>query len=92
MTRYLARPPTRLEEEATNWSSHALQVYVEQGHLVRAEVTRKVVTYQTWTLAGEQCDRTRSSEEWKAAMSSRDTDVGSGRNRPAEKEAFAMAI
>lgn len=27
-TRYLASPPTRLAEEATYWSSHALQVYV----------------------------------------------------------------
>lgn len=38
-----------------------------------------------------QCDRARSSEVWKAVISSRETEVGSGRRRPAEKEAFAMA-
>jgi hypothetical protein len=32
-----------------------------------------------------------SSREWKCAISSRDSDVGSGLRRPAEKDAFAMA-
>jgi hypothetical protein len=31
------------------------------------------------------------SREWKCAISSRDKEVGSGRRRPAENEAFAMA-
>lgn len=51
----------------------------------------EVATDQTWMFAGEQCDRTRSKEEWKAVISSRGTELGSGRKRPAEKEAFAMA-
>lgn len=93
VTRYLARPPTRLADEVTKWSSHDLQVCVQgKGHLVRAGWTGRFATDQTWTLAGEQCDRTRSSEAWKAVISSRGTDDGSGRKRPAEKEAFAMAI
>lgn len=46
---------------------------------------------QTWMFAGEQCDNALSSAVWKATISSRETDVGSGRNRPAENEAFAMA-
>lgn len=37
VTRYLARPPTRLADEVTKWSSHDLQVCVQgKGHLVRA--------------------------------------------------------
>lgn len=55
-------------------------------------VIDEVATVQTWMFAGEQCDKARSRWEWKAAMSSRGTDEGSGRKRPAEKAAFAMAI
>lgn len=49
-------------------------------------------TDQTCILAEEQCDSALSREEWKAVISSRATDVGSGRKSPAEREAFAMAI
>lgn len=41
--------------------------------------------------AGVQCDSARSRLVWKAVISSRATDVGSGRRSPAEKEALAMA-
>lgn len=44
----------------------------------------------TWMLSGEQCDKTRSKESWNALISSRDTEVGSGRRRQADKDAFAM--
>lgn len=46
---------------------------------------------QTWMLAGEQWASALSREEWRAAMSSRGTDEGSGRRSPAASEAFAMA-
>lgn len=44
----------------------------------------------TWMLSGEQCDKTRSKEAWNALISSRDTEVGSGRRRQADNDAFAM--
>lgn len=46
---------------------------------------------QTWTFLGEHCATAAFSREWKCAISSRNNEVGSGRSRPAEKEAFAMA-
>lgn len=64
---------------------------VFQSESVRQGKQRKDSTNQTWMLAKEQCDSALSSVEWKAVMSSRGTDVGSGRSRPAEKEALAIA-
>jgi len=46
---------------------------------------------QTWTFLGMHCTIASFSRVWKCAMSSRDKEVGSGRRRPAENEAFAMA-
>lgn len=46
---------------------------------------------QVWMFAEEQCDSALSNEVWNVVISSRGTDVGSGRKSPAENEAFAMA-
>ena len=40
---------------------------------------------------GEHCRTTELRSKWKLAISSRDKEVGSGRKRPAEKVAFAIA-
>ena len=52
--------------------------------------TQRVID-QTWIFVGEHCAMTFSSKLWKLAISSFDVDVGSGRSRPAENAAFAMA-
>ena len=46
---------------------------------------------QTWTFLGEHCVTAEFNKEWKREISSLESDVGSGRRRPAEKEAFAIA-
>jgi hypothetical protein len=51
----------------------------------------KIHCLHFWTLNGEHCMTVAFSKEWNTAISSRDTDMGSGRSRLAEKEAFAMA-
>lgn len=53
--------------------------------------TRKRVIGQTWTFVGEHCATTLSSKLWKLAISSFDVAVGSGRSRPAENAALAIA-
>lgn len=51
---------------------------------------REDITKLTWMFVGQQSDNTRSKEAWNASISSRDTDVGSGRRRQADNEALAM--
>lgn len=46
---------------------------------------------QTWTFLGEHCRVRVVRRVWKSVIEERETEVGSGRSRPAEKEAFAMA-
>lgn len=94
-TRYLPSTPTLLDDWTTFLRSHALQVY-DQTHTISKTCPRidepDAQTVQTWMFAGKQCDSALSSAEWKPVISSRGTEVGSGRRSPAEKDAFAMAI
>ena len=46
---------------------------------------------QTWMFVGEQRVMAFSSSSWKCAISSLEVALGSGRRRPAENAAFAMA-
>lgn len=46
---------------------------------------------QTWTFLGEHWLMVLFRRIWNCSMLSRGVDTGSGRSKPAEKAAFAMA-
>jgi hypothetical protein len=80
-----------LAEDWTMFSSiHCLLFYSQGPFSHRVDISFRVFD-QTWTFLGVHCRTAEFSRVWKCAISSRDNEVGSGRKRPAEKEAFAMA-
>lgn len=69
---------------------HRLQFYPRGPFSHRIDKAIRMYD-QTWTFLGVHCMTAEFSREWKRAISSRVNEVGSGRSRPAENDAFAMA-
>lgn len=63
----------------------------QKADLVFRDYRRARHADQTWMFAREQWASALSREVCRAVMSSRATEVGSGRRSPAASEAFAMA-
>lgn len=74
----------------TFFNIHCLQFYPQISFSHRVDVSSGVYG-QTWTFLGVHCKTTELRRLWKLVRSSFFTEVGSGRSRPAEKAALAIA-
>lgn len=88
--KYLPSAVNLAADLAMFFNIHCLHFYPQGPFSHRFDTAIRVYD-QTWTFLGEHCTTTVFNKVWKSAMASRETEVGSGRRRPAEKEAFAMA-